>query len=114
VLTDSTGMTVYTFDKDGADRSNCYGDCAATWPPVPVDSIPHGFGISGMSREDGVDQAVYQGKPLYLFAGDRKPGDMNGDNMQNVWHAVPKSGTRKAAQSSPAASSYSTGTGFGY
>lgn len=112
VLTDSAGMTVYIFDKDSADRSACYGGCAATWPPVAVDSMPTGSQFSAISRDDGTNQAVYQGKPLYLFAGDRKPGDVNGDNVQNVWHVVPKTGAKKAAQPSPAASSY--GSGYGY
>ena len=27
-LTDNAGMTLYTFDKDSANKSNCYGECA--------------------------------------------------------------------------------------
>ena len=30
----------------------------------------------------------YQGKPLYLFKKDVKPGDRNGDNFKDVWHVV--------------------------
>jgi predicted lipoprotein with Yx(FWY)xxD motif len=115
VLTDKAGMTVYTFDKDGAGKSVCYGDCAAAWPPVAADSMPTGSEVSAMSRDDGTRQAVYRGKPLYLFAGDKQAGDVNGDNVQNVWHAVPQSGAKKAAQPSPAAGSHgSTSTGYSY
>lgn len=114
VLTDNAGMTVYTFDKDSADRSACYGDCAAAWPPVAADSMPTGSEFSAISREDGPDQAVYQGKPLYLFAGDKKPGDVTGDNVQNVWHTVQKSGAKAAAQSKPATSSYGSSYGYSY
>jgi Secreted repeat of unknown function len=28
------------------------------------------------------------GKPLYTFANDKKPGDVTGDNKNNVWHIV--------------------------
>ena len=33
VMTDSASRTLYTFDKDAANKSNCYGGCAAAWPP---------------------------------------------------------------------------------
>ena len=31
-LADATGRTVYTFDKDAANKSNCAGGCLAAWP----------------------------------------------------------------------------------
>src|SRR4029434_2228579 len=36
VLTNSAGMTLYTFDKDaaGSGKSECNGACAANWPPL--------------------------------------------------------------------------------
>jgi len=33
MLADADGRTLYTFDKDAANKSNCYGGCAAAWPP---------------------------------------------------------------------------------
>lgn len=36
VYTDSKGMTLYVFDKDKADQSDCYEDCAKAWPPFLV------------------------------------------------------------------------------
>lgn len=112
VLADNAGMTVYTFDKDSTGRSNCYGDCAAAWPPVAAGSMPARPELGAISRDDGTMQAAYQGKPLYLFAGDRKPGDVNGDNLQGVWHVVPMGSAPKAAQSNPAATT--TGYSYGY
>ena len=32
IWTDQKGMTLYTFDKDEANKSNCYDKCAANWP----------------------------------------------------------------------------------
>ncbi|MBB2755062.1 UNVERIFIED_ORG: putative lipoprotein with Yx(FWY)xxD motif [Rhizobium aethiopicum] len=30
----------------------------------------------------------WESKPLYTFAGDRKPGDMTGDGVGGVWHVA--------------------------
>jgi predicted lipoprotein with Yx(FWY)xxD motif len=69
VLVDAAGMTVYTFDKDVANsgKSAC---------------------LDAVSRDDGSKQLAYKGKPLYLFAGDKKAGDRNGDNVKDIWHVV--------------------------
>jgi predicted lipoprotein with Yx(FWY)xxD motif len=31
-----------------------------------------------------------EGKPLYTFIQDKKPGDVTGDNMKGAWHVVPE------------------------
>jgi predicted lipoprotein with Yx(FWY)xxD motif len=100
VVTDQAGMTVYTFDKDGAGKSVCYGRCASTWPPVAAADIPRGPEFGVVARADGTEQAGYRGKPLYLFSGDKEPGDISGDNLQNVWHVIPQS-TVSGASSEP-------------
>jgi predicted lipoprotein with Yx(FWY)xxD motif len=91
LLTDNAGMTVYTFEKDPAGKSVCYGRCASTWQPVPVGSMPAGRDFTVIAREDGTRQAGYKGKPLYLFAGDKWPGETRGDNIQSVWHVIARS-----------------------
>lgn len=98
VLTTDNGMTVYTFDKDANGKSHCYGQCAALWPVVRPGQVS-GAEISVTLRDDATEQASFKGKPIYLFAADQKPGDMNGDNLQGVWHAVPLSGKKAAARS---------------
>ena len=110
VLTDKAAMTVYTFDKDTSGKSVCYGDCAAAWPPVATGNMPAANDIGVIVRDDGSKQAAYKGKPLYLFAGDRKPGDMAGDNIQNVWHVVPLSGN--ATRSTLRDRTYSGGSSY--
>ncbi|KPH07099.1 hypothetical protein AOG23_18670 [Rhizobium acidisoli] len=37
---------------------------------------------------DGKEMWAYEGKPLYTFAGDKKPGDMTGDGVGGVWHVA--------------------------
>ncbi len=36
MLTDTKGITLYTFDKDKGKVSSCYGECAKHWPPYAV------------------------------------------------------------------------------
>jgi predicted lipoprotein with Yx(FWY)xxD motif len=89
VLVDPKGMTLYTFDKDKAGMSNCYGECEEYWPPAlaSADAKPVGD-LTLVKRKDGKMQWADDGKPLYTFAADKKPGDVNGDNKNNVWHVV--------------------------
>ena len=89
VLTDSRGMTVYTFDKDAANsgKSACNGPCAKLWPPVMPMGTPSAP-YSSITRDDGSAQLAYDGKPLYLYEKDKNPGDRDGDNFKDVWHVV--------------------------
>ena len=89
VLTDPKGMTLYTYDKDEAGKSNCVDQCAVNWPPamaMPTDK-PVGD-LTIITRPDGTKQWADEGKPLYTFIQDKKPGDITGDKMKDVWHAV--------------------------
>lgn len=87
VLTDVRGMTLYVFDKDGAGTSACYGACARNWPPLQPSpgAVPAGdFTI--ITRDDGLRQWAYRGRPLYGWIKDEKPGDTSGDGFRDVWH----------------------------
>jgi predicted lipoprotein with Yx(FWY)xxD motif len=90
VLVNKDGMTVYTFDKDaaGSGKSACNGACATNWPAVPAGDAPVSAPYSSVTREDGSKQLAYKGKPLYLFAADKKPGDRKGDKVKDIWHIV--------------------------
>ncbi|MFJ4197256.1 MULTISPECIES: hypothetical protein [unclassified Pseudomonas] len=89
MMVDHKGMTVYTFDKDAGGKSMCNGDCAKNWPPMMA---PAGAKAEGkwtvIKRDDGMMQYAYDGKPLYTFVKDEKPGEMKGDGMKDVWHVV--------------------------
>jgi predicted lipoprotein with Yx(FWY)xxD motif len=90
LLVDRRGMTLYTFDGDRRPRvSTCYGICETLWPPLyatPDDQPLDEFTIA--HRRDGSLQWTYRGKPLYYWKRDRKPGDITGDRVNNVWHVV--------------------------
>lgn len=89
VLADPKGMTLYTYDQDVAGKSNCTGECAEHWPPAlaAADAKPVGD-LTIIKRDDGTMQWADDGKPLYTYVDDKKPGDVMGDGENNVWHAV--------------------------
>lgn len=90
-LTDPKGMTLYVFDKDTGGKSACYDKCAKNWPPYLVkEGKETGAGWTQIKRKDGSIQWVYEGKPLYFFYEDKKPGDAKGDGMNGVWHTAAK------------------------
>jgi predicted lipoprotein with Yx(FWY)xxD motif len=98
LLTNSDGLTLYTFAPDGLDKSVCYGACAAYWPPVPG-NMAAGPGVTGkigtIKRTDGSTQATYNGHPLYTYVGDNGPGQDGGNNINlngGLWHDVPVTG----------------------
>ena len=86
-FTDGHDMTLYTFDKDEAGKSNCNAGCAKAWPPLLVESdkpLPEGFSV--ITRKNGDQQIAYKDQPLYLWIQDKKPGQTTGDGVQGVWH----------------------------
>jgi predicted lipoprotein with Yx(FWY)xxD motif len=100
VLSAINGMTVYVYDDDApASRTGpCRSSCNAVWPRVPARAMPMDEGIGAIVHEDGVAQATYDGRPVHFYAGDRKPGDVNGDDVGSIWHAI-----RPAAHANPGA-----------
>jgi predicted lipoprotein with Yx(FWY)xxD motif len=96
-LVDNHNLTLYTFDKDTPNQSNCYHQCAVKWPPAQVNpqlvaqgvdtlKLTGGFGV--IQRKDKTYQWTYRGQPLYRWFKDKNPGDTRGDNIKNVWHII--------------------------
>jgi predicted lipoprotein with Yx(FWY)xxD motif len=90
VLVNESGMTLYTFDKDvaGSGKSACSGPCAAAWPAAQATAASYSPPYSVLTRDDGSKQLARNGKPLYLYAQDTRPGERKGDNFKDVWHVV--------------------------
>lgn len=89
VLTDASGMTLYTFDKDtkGDGKSVCNGDCAVKWPPLMADAAAKAEGdFTIVTRDDGSTMWAYKGWPLYYWYEDMAAGDTKGDGVGGVWH----------------------------
>jgi predicted lipoprotein with Yx(FWY)xxD motif len=96
ILVDGEGRTLYAFTKDQGDQSACSGECATNWPAL-TGTATAGTGaqaslLSTATQASGADQVTYDGKLLYHFAGDAKPGDTNGQGVGTVWFAVAADG----------------------
>ena len=91
MLVDATNhMTLYTFDKDSMNKSDCGAACQVAWPIFMAPSNAKASGqFAAVKREDGKYQWAMNGKPLYFYANDTKVGDKNGDDKFGVWHVVP-------------------------
>lgn len=90
-LVNAAGMTLYTFDRDvaGSGKSVCNGQCAANWPPHAAKATDMDSGNwSVIKRDDGSYQWAFQGKPVYTYVKDQKPGDVTGDGFNNAWRIV--------------------------
>jgi predicted lipoprotein with Yx(FWY)xxD motif len=95
-LVDGKGMTLYMFTKDTPGVSNCSGGCLTAWPPLGLPAtgdLVAGPGVTGklgfITRADGTKQVTYNDMPLYYWASDVKPGDVNGQGVGGVWYVVP-------------------------
>jgi predicted lipoprotein with Yx(FWY)xxD motif len=106
ILVDSQGRSVYLFRKDTGPTSTCSGECAVDWPPVTTNGKPKvGSGVIanevGMtSRSDGKTQVTYNGHPLYLFEGDSRAGDTNGQGISAFgarWDVLSPAGNQVTA-----------------
>ncbi len=91
MLVNTSGMTLYTFDRDVAasGKSVCNGPCAALWPPAAAAGDAKAEGdFTIVVRDDGARQWAYKGKPVYTYGGDKKAGETTGDNFKDSWHVI--------------------------
>jgi predicted lipoprotein with Yx(FWY)xxD motif len=76
----------YSYDDAKAvGTRGCVGVCTQQWRPVhaPAHAKAGGFWEIA-TRDDGSRQWVYRGSPLYTFRGDRRPGDIDGNNRHVI------------------------------
>ena len=110
IVVDAAGFTLYRFERQprpvpsqgtahGVDpdderrRRNCDGGTPAGWPLVR-----HRSGITlpgvdprrigSLERPDGTLQLAINGCPVYRYAGDRAPGQAEGDGLGGEWFAI--------------------------
>jgi predicted lipoprotein with Yx(FWY)xxD motif len=109
ILVDSQGRTLYLFKKDVRAHSTCFRDCARDWPPLRTAGKPTaGKGtdpqlLATTTRPDGKREVTFNGHPVYLFVGDKKPGDTNGQGLNafgGEWLVVAPAGNAVTGQSS--------------
>ncbi len=98
IMTDGSGRTLYVFMNDTPGTSNCYDACAQKWPALyaaGTTDVKEGAQASLLGttvRKDGTIQVTYNGRPLYYWASDVKPGDTLGQGVGSVWFVVTPAG----------------------
>jgi predicted lipoprotein with Yx(FWY)xxD motif len=102
ILFDGRGRALYAFTRDRrGGRSQCYGACAEAWPVYFLKGrLLAGNGvreslIGTTRRRDGRRQVTYDGRLVYYYAGDKSPGQVlcqNVDEFGGTWLVVRPNG----------------------
>jgi predicted lipoprotein with Yx(FWY)xxD motif len=102
-LVDARGRTLYLFEADRPNLSNCSSACLSIWPALTAHRKPRARGgavgskIGTIPAHSGKRQITYAGHPLYYYVGDRKPGDVNGQGLDQFgaeWYALSPAGRK--------------------
>lgn len=98
VLVNARGRTLYRFTEDSKGVNRCTSDaaCAKYWPQLLVKAGAKPTGGAGIQAsllgtikaKNGMRQVTYAGFPLYMFAGDTKAGQVNGQGFEKEWYVV--------------------------
>ena len=100
IIFDADDQAIYLFDKETTSEPDCYGDCAAAWPPVLTEGKPvAGNGadaklLGTTKRDDGSTQVTYNGHPLYYYAHEG-PGQVlchNVEEFGGLWLVITPGG----------------------
>jgi predicted lipoprotein with Yx(FWY)xxD motif len=90
ILEGPSGFTLYVFCP--GTSTDCTGHRASSWPPL----IAHGSVVAARGSRlnarklrtrklsDGQRQVTYYGQPLYLYKGDKKPGQVKGESCKVI------------------------------
>ena len=101
ILVDSNGKALYLFTRDRGPASRCHGGCADAWPPFVSRGAPRARGAArpsllGTTARGNARQVTYRGHPLYYYQGDRLPGQVLCQAVQEFggyWYVVAPNGT---------------------
>ena len=103
IIVDSRGHALYLFEKDRRGASACSGACLVYRPPLLTSGAPTATKgarpslLGSIRRADGSRQATYAGHPLYLFSGDARRGQTNGEGLKDFgagWYVLMPSGKK--------------------
>lgn len=116
ILVTSAGRTLYELVSSSGKPLPCAGACASIWPPYVLPTGAKtptaGSGVSAhlgvVSRSGGAQQVTANGIPLYLYAADGGPGQVNGEGLHTfggVWWALTPNAQAAKANGAPSSSS---------
>jgi len=85
-LTDSVNeMSLYTFDKDMLNSTDCNAACQETWP---IFTGGNTASTDIAVFDTNTSHLAYGQHPIYFFVNDTVTGDVKGDNVKDVWHLI--------------------------
>ena len=104
VLTSSTGrllvnkdeFSVYSWDGDEPNVSNCVGDCLNSWTPVrapqvaaqmATGAVNQGGDWTVIKHPSGINQWAFRSMPLYTYNKDTRTRSFNGSDVPG-WNNV--------------------------
>jgi len=93
VLVGPAGRTLYDLTADARNVSHCTGICPKIWPLLMTSGKPRaGAGVvASKLGQTPAHQVTYNGRPLYYFSFDTKPGQVQGETVHSfggVWYLV--------------------------
>jgi predicted lipoprotein with Yx(FWY)xxD motif len=114
-----SGRTLYTLQPS---KVACTAACLKVWPqlllPKGVTKATAGAGVSAaklgtVKVAGGRLQVTYSHKALYLYTGDKAPGQVKG-NLRDKWGAWAVDVTVKPSSPPPTTTTTSGGGGIGF
>jgi predicted lipoprotein with Yx(FWY)xxD motif len=102
-LVDGAGRTLYLFEADKPNKSNCSGACLSIWPAYATAGKPTAKGGVAAAKlgttmgQNGKSIVTYNGHPLYYYAADQKPGDTGGQGLDQFgaeWYVLNAAGDK--------------------
>ena len=69
----------------------CVNACLRRWKPFVASKSDQASGFWEIQvRPDGVRQWAYKGSPVYTYVDDKKPGDIEGNNVHEIVYGDPE------------------------
>ncbi len=88
LLIDNNGASLYAWQGDETNKSNCFGKCAEIWSPVLAPATAFAQGEwSVIERSPGTNQWAYRGQPLYRYSPDPRTRSLRGSDIEG-WSNV--------------------------